>query len=125
MTREGRSERRSEKVTKLYNRSEYKSVRKNLRNNSTEAEIILWKYIRCRKLGGYKFRRQYGIYKFVLDFYCPEKRLGIELDGSVHGNEKQKKYDIERQKIIESFNICVLRFYNSDVIDNIDGLLII
>jgi len=87
----------------------------------TQAEIILWKYLSNRGICGFKFRRQYPIDRFVLDFYCPEKRLAIEIDGGIHNNLKE--YDQIRQETIESKGIEFLRFKNSEVIDDIFSVL--
>ena len=86
---------------------------RELRKEQTETEKILWQYLRDRKFQGKKFRRQHVISGFIADFYCPEEKLVIELDGSVHLT--QKEYDNERQKIIEDLGIKVLRFKNKDV----------
>jgi very-short-patch-repair endonuclease len=72
---------------------------------------------------GFKFRRQYSVNQYVVDFYCPELKLAIEIDGDSHFNDISEKYDKERQKSIESFGIRFLRFTNIDIYDNIDGVL--
>ncbi len=95
-------------------------ARKDLRNQSTEHEIILWYKINNKKLG-YKFRRQHSIGQFIADFYCAEKRLVIELDGSQHLDNQE--YDKERSEYFESLNIKVLRFWNSEITRNIDGVI--
>ncbi len=110
-------------MTKLYNLSRLKTKRKYLRNNSTKAEVLLWKQLSGSKINGLKFRRQHSIGRYILDFYCPEKRLGIELDGSAHGPDQRKEYDAKRQRFIETCSIVVLRFYNDQVINNISGVL--
>jgi len=74
-------------------------------------------------LNGLKFRRQHSIGGFIVDFYCPEKRLAIELDGDVHEEKKQATYDKARQKTIEALGIKVLRFTNEDVIQNVEDVL--
>ncbi len=68
----------------INNRPELKVFRKALRNNSTAAEATLWKMIKGKKLKGRKFRRQFSVEKFILDFYCPSEKLAIELDGAGH-----------------------------------------
>jgi very-short-patch-repair endonuclease len=110
-------------MTKLYNLSRLKKKRKYLRNNSTKAEVLLWKQLSGSKLNGLKFRRQHSIGHYILDFCCPEKRVGIELDGSVHGSDERRRYDEERQRFIEACNIKVLRFYNCQVMNNIKGVI--
>ncbi len=92
-----------------------------LRKEQTKTEEILWWLIRKRKMFGFKFRRQHIINGFILDFYCPSIKLGIELDGKVH--IKQKEYDKARQKIVEENGIKLIRFSSSDVINNPDEVL--
>ncbi|MBU1355060.1 MAG: endonuclease domain-containing protein [Candidatus Edwardsbacteria bacterium] len=110
-------------MTQRHNKPEYKPVRKYLRNNSTQAEIILWRFLKKKQLNGLKFRRQHSIGGFIVDFYCPEKRLAIELDGDVHEVERQAGYDKARQKAIEALGIKILRFANEEVIENIEGVI--
>ncbi|MFH1683877.1 MAG: endonuclease domain-containing protein [Candidatus Margulisiibacteriota bacterium] len=81
---------------------------RELRQRSTKAEQFLWQYLRDRRLFNKKFRRQHVFEGYVLDFYCPEDRLAIELDGPVH--LKQKGYDEVRQDVIEDAGLEVLRF---------------
>ena len=92
-----------------------------LRKNSTKSEKILWKELRNRKLGGLKFRRQHPMDGFVLDFYCVEYRLGIELDGKIH--EKQKEYDEWRESVLREKKIRILRFTNEEVETDLNGVL--
>jgi very-short-patch-repair endonuclease len=75
------------------------------------------------QLPGLRFRRQYGIGRYVVAFYCPKKRLVVEVDGSYHIRPGVRKNDLTRQRFIESFNICVLRFTSGEIFDNIDGVL--
>lgn len=94
-----------------------------MRNNMPQAEQILWSYLRCKQLEGCKFRRQYGVGKYVVDFYCPKLKLAIEVDGDSHFYPGAQEYDQKRQKYIESFGIRFLRCTNTDVYENIDGVL--
>lgn len=73
-------------MSKLHNRKHLKDFRKELRNNSTKAESRLWKVLRKRQLEGRKFRRQHSIGNYIVDFYCPEEKLIVELDGAIHCN---------------------------------------
>jgi len=91
-----------------------KRFARTLRKQQTRAEKIVWELIRDRKLMGLKFRRQHVVEGFVLDFYCHELRLGIEVDGSVH--LKQKDYDELRQEVIESEGVRIVRIKNKDII---------
>ena len=93
---------------------EYKGLRQALRNNPTKAERILWKYIRGSQLG-YKFRRQQGIGSYIVDFYCAEIKLIIELDGYVHGEEENKIKDKERQLCLEQQGFVVIRYRNEQI----------
>jgi len=86
---------------------------RQLRKRQTKAEKIVWELIRDRKFKGLKFRRQHVIEGFILDFYCHEIRLGIEVDGSIH--LKQKDYDKLRQEIIEAEGIRILRITNREL----------
>lgn len=110
-------------IPRVHNRPDLKSVRKLLRNNSTKAEILLWKRLQRRQLDGMKFRRQHSIGRYVVDFYCPDARLAVELDGTFHGSEKQAVKDSLKQDYIEGLGITILRFYNDDVLKNIEGVL--
>ena len=67
---------------------------------------------------GYKFKRQYSVDHFVIDFYCPELKLAVEVDGESHNNPEQREYDIKRQKYLESFNIIFVRIKDEDLIGN-------
>ncbi|MFD1316118.1 endonuclease domain-containing protein [Namhaeicola litoreus] len=92
--------------------------RKFLRNNSTKAEIRLWQYVKNKQINGLKFRRQYSIYNFILDFYCPAKKIAIELDGEIHKNPISEQKDHQRDFLLEKLGIKVLRFENDMVFKN-------
>jgi very-short-patch-repair endonuclease len=98
-----------------------KGKAKDLRKNMTQHERILWNCIRKRQLNGMHFRRQhpYGIY--ILDFYCFEAQLVIEIDGMIH--LKNREYDIERTEYLESSGLNVIRFKNEDVEERIEWVL--
>lgn len=83
-------------MTKVYNSSCEKSKRKMLRSNLPKAEVILWSRLKSKGLDGYKFRRQYSVGKFVIDFYCPRLKLAIEVDGDSHFSEESEVCDRER-----------------------------
>jgi len=103
------------------NRPELKGRRKKLRNNSTPAECELWKYLKAKKVCGLKFRRQHSIDNYILDFYCPQIKLGIELDGAYHVYNEE--YDSLRDSILERQGIIVLRYENVMVFEHIDTVL--
>jgi very-short-patch-repair endonuclease len=86
---------------------------RELRSKSTWSEIVLWKYLRKGRMCGHRFLRQRPVGHFIVDFYCPEHKLAIELDGKIH--EKQTKKDNIRQKELESLGITILRFTNYQV----------
>ena len=96
---------------------------RELRQESTEAEKLLWAELRNKKLNGLKFRRQHPIDKFVADFYCHEKKIVIELDGSIHDEKINKEYDEARTAMLAGLNVIVLRFKNEDVTSNLKGVL--
>ena len=110
-------------MTTHYNRPENKRLRRELRNNMPPAEIRLWSSLRGRQFMGWKFRRQASVGPYCLDFYCPEIRLAIELDGDSHFSDEAKRDDHNRQTWIESFGIRFLRFTNAEVADNLEGVL--
>ena len=102
----------------FYKASPYSFERaKELRKCLTEAEMILWNYLRTKPFG-YKFRRQHPIGKYVVDFFCYKLNLIIEADGSVHEEPEIKKQDEERQKKLESMGLRILRFTNKEISDD-------
>ena len=103
------------------NASEQRERRKALRNNMTPAEATLWRALKGRAVGGLKFRRQQGIGPFILDFYCPECRLAIELDGASH--DYKYEYDEERRAYLRGQGVSVLRFSNQQVFSCLQGVL--
>ncbi len=94
---------------------------RDLRNAATDAERHLWRYLRGRQLGNYKFRRQFPIAGFVADFACVEARLVIELDGGQHAD--QAEHDVERTRKIGLTGYRVLRFWNNDVLLRTDAVV--
>ncbi len=106
----------------VHNLKKYKTIRRKLRNNMTEAEVKLWCVLKSENFYKYKFRRQHGIGPYIVDFYCPQLRLVIELDGSQHLESNNIIYDQKRTKYFSSLNIKVIRFFNNDVLKNIQGV---
>lgn len=106
----------------VYNKKSTKENRRKLKNEMTEAELLLWKYIRNDSLG-VRFRRQYGIGNYITDFYSPSIKLVIELDGSQHFTPEGLEYDKIRENFMKSLEIKTLRFNNNDVLTNIEGVL--
>jgi very-short-patch-repair endonuclease len=89
----------------------------------TGAEILLWRYLKGKQLLGHKFRRQHSVGPYVLDFYCPEARLAIEVDGESHHSNSARAHDRRKTQYMERFNIRVLRFSDENVFSNLDGVL--
>jgi len=92
---------------------------RQLRKNSTTAERKLWRHLRSRSLGGYKFLRQLPIGPYVVDFTCREKRLIVEVDGSQHAESKR---DVVRDHWLAEHRYRLLRFWNNEVLGNIEGV---
>ncbi len=111
-------------MTQIFNRSCDKDKRLRLRRDSPLAEQRLWVRLRNRRLLGYRFRRQHGVGPYVLDFYCPELKLAIEVDGDSHFQAGADEYDRERQRYIESLGIHVLRFTNREVLERPDDVAV-
>lgn len=105
----------------IYNNPIQKPRRRDLRRSATDAERALWKHLRNQQFDGLRFLRQYGAY--ILDFYCPQVRLAVELDGGQHAKEQQQIHDDIRTKFLGEQNIRVLRFWNNDVMKNIEGVI--
>jgi very-short-patch-repair endonuclease len=96
---------------------------RQLRQDSTDAESLLWRLLRDRQLDGWKFRRQHPIGKYILDFYCHQARLAIELDGGQHAEPEQACHDAERTRALETEGIRVLRFWNHAVLKHTNAVL--
>ena len=94
-----------------------------LRQESTDAERLHWQCLRGRQLGGAKFRRQHPIGCFIVDFYCHEASLAIELDGGHHGDSARADQDRDRTLQLEALGIKVLRFWNNEVFENLEGVV--
>jgi len=93
-----------------------------LRKNQTDAERKLWSILRNRQLTGAKFRRQFPIGKYILDFYSPEHKLGIEADGGQHYEIKGKIKDQQRSKELSTLGIRIIRFSDRDILTNLNGV---
>jgi very-short-patch-repair endonuclease len=94
---------------------------RRLRRDQTDAERRLWFQLLDRRLGGWKFKRQVPIGRFVVDFLCVERKLIIELDGGQHDSDRER--DSERTRVLEAAGYLVLRFWNNDVMGNMNGVL--
>ena len=96
---------------------------KELRKSQTEAEKALWEVLRSRRYDGLKFRRQHPVNQFILDFYCHEYLLGIEVDGSVHESDEAKEYDRNRTAVLEDLGLTIIRFKNEEVLADLSKVL--
>ena len=106
----------------IHNNEVLAERRRELRKNQTKAEEILWFELRHEKLG-FKFKRQHGIGGYILDFYCSQKKLIIELDGGIHDTEENREYDEVRDKYFTELGYKVLRFKNVEVESEIEKVL--
>ncbi len=98
------------------------SVARKLRGHSTDAERLLWSKLRVRQLSGWKFRRQVPLGRYVVDFLCEEAKLIVELDGGQHADQIEQ--DAERTAWLQSEGYRVIRFWNNEVMANIEGVLL-
>jgi len=98
-----------------------KKLARDLRKNSTLGEVLLWNKIKGRQLLGYKFIRQIPINKYIVDFYCRELKLIIEIDGFTHNYKIES--DIERQKVLEKEDCAIIRFQEQEVRDDINNVI--
>ena len=96
-------------------------IAKRLRRDSTDVEHIIWRHLRAGRLQGVKFKRQQPIGRYIVDFVCFERKLIIELDGGQHANAIEK--DAARTQWLESQGFAVLRFWNNEIMNNIEGVL--
>jgi very-short-patch-repair endonuclease len=99
------------------------NLAKNFRQRQTDAENLLWNQLRDRKLNGVKFRRQHCIGKYIVDFACLKKKLIIEIDGGRHNDSAKKADDEQRTAWLEAEGYNVLRYWNNDVQENIEGVI--
>ena len=95
---------------------------RNLRKQLTQQERILWQLLRNHSFYGYEFRRQYVIGQYIVDFVCREKKIIIEIDGGQHNTPEEIIYDKKRTEFLNSRGYKVIRFWNSDIDKNIDGV---
>lgn len=105
-------------MTKLFNRKQELEKRRELRQNETLAEKHIWSQLRNRNFHGLKFKRQYSISKYIVDFYCAEHKIAIEVDGSIHDLAENKEYDKDRQQQLEKYGIRFIRITNEEYMGN-------
>jgi very-short-patch-repair endonuclease len=104
-------------------RTKVRGFARFLRKNQTDAENLLWSKLRSRQLENAKFRRQAPIGKYIVDFLCLEKRMIIEIDGGQHNESSEAEKDKNRTRQLERKGYRVLRFWNNEVLENLDGVL--
>lgn len=110
-------------MTLIFNKKEMKERRRALRKNMTSAEALLWKALRNRRLAGCRFERQYNIGNYIVDFYSPQAKLAIEVDGPIHEAPDTVEYDKVREEDIKGLGIHMLRFKNEEIESRIGGVL--
>lgn len=96
---------------------------KSMRHSATDAENLMWQILRAKRFMNLKFRRQHVIKPYIVDFYCYEISLVIELDGSQHGMDDAIEYDAERSKFLETLDLRIVRYWNHDVLSRTDVVL--
>lgn len=97
---------------------------RQLRQEMTDAEKVLWEHLRARRFINLKFRRQHPLLEFIADFYCHELKLIVEVDGGYHGEDDVQYYDEERTKELQRYGYSVIRFMNEEVLGDIEEVLI-
>ena len=110
-------------MKRIHNQKYLEPYRKKLRKSLTPAEAFLWKQLQNRKFEGRKFRRQHSVENYILDFYCPEERLAIELDGQGHYNEIAQEKDRIRTERLNKLGIRVIRFENKMIFEFLPQVL--
>ncbi|WP_027420438.1 endonuclease domain-containing protein [Crocinitomix catalasitica] len=111
------------KIRQVNNKPGLKQYRKDLRNGATPAEVHLWQFLKGKQLEGRKFRRQFSVHNFIIDFYCHSEKLGVELDGQAHFTPEGQAADKIRTEIIEAEGIKIIRFENKLVFQNLSHVL--
>ena len=94
---------------------------KSMRHTATDAEHLMWQILRAKRFMNLKFRRQHVTQPHIVDFYCHEIGLVIELDGSQHGTDDAIEYNAERTKFLEALGLTVVRYWNHDVLGRMDA----
>ena len=107
----------------LCNDPALKGRRRELRRNQTEAEKAFWSRVRNSQISGLRFFREYSLGSYVLDYYCPALKLAVELDGGQHNQPDARAYDAVRSEFLNAHGIEVIRFWNNDVLNGIEGVI--
>jgi very-short-patch-repair endonuclease len=109
-------------MTKIFNKKEKTFFRRKLRNSLTKSEVILWKFLKGKQ-NGFKFRRQCSIGKYIVDFYCPELKLVIEVDGSTHYEEEVFNKDLIKDDYLKKLNLIIKRYNAENIFNSLDDVL--
>ena len=104
-------------------RSGLVSLARGLRRSETSAEGVLWSELRNRQMDGWKFKRQVPFERYILDYFCYDARLAVEVDGGTHSEAKEISQDAERAAFLEANGVRLVRCSNTDVYENLDGVL--
>lgn len=107
----------------IYNKSIFRNRRRDLRTKQTRYEELLWYRLRNNQLDNHHFFRQYSVGPYILDFYCPKLRLAIEVDGDQHADPEAILYDQERELYLTGLDIKTIRFWNKEVMSDIEAVL--
>ncbi len=110
-------------MTQLYNKQKVLNQRRYLRSHMTEPEILVWSRLKNKQLYDVKFRRQYSVGNYILDFYAPQYKVGVEIDGSGHFSYDKKLSDQKRSEFLNNLGIKVLRYTNIEVASDLDSVL--
>jgi len=110
-------------MTEIFNKGKQTYRRQSLRNALSKPELLLWYALKGKQLDGHKFRRQCGIGPYIADFYSPQDRVVIEIDGDSHFDAQGMMYDAERDAYMNALGIRVFRFTNREVMENMEGVL--
>jgi len=110
-------------MSRFYNVPELKEFRRQLRNDRSPAEHVIWRYLKRRQFLGLKFRRQHSIGKYVVDFYCPAKHVVVEIDGDSHFSDDGQRHDTIRTNFLHGLGIRVFRFRNDEVLVDPEGVM--
>jgi very-short-patch-repair endonuclease len=108
---------------RFFNKRSLEDRRRKLRGNLTPAEATLWRLLQRSRLQGRKFRRQHSIGPYIVDFYCAEERLIVELEGSAHDSEQSAERDDSRERFLSNAGLAILRLENRHVFENPDDVL--
>ena len=112
-------------MTVIFNRADKTKLRQKLRKELSKCELILWYHLRNKQVRGCKFRRQVSIDNLVVDFYCPELKMAIEVDGESHyKSQAETERDCRRDAYLRSLGLDVLRFTNLDITKNLEGVMV-